>query len=289
MDFFKPATVLNLANIREALIRMEDTIIFNFIERSQFYGCPSIYKNNKFKIPEFDGSFMDWLLVQTEKTQSQVRRFQAPDESPFFPDELLPTFLPPINYPKILANFSDQINVNDEIKKIYINEIVTHISIRNKDDEVNFGSTAMSDIDCLQSLSRRIHFGKFVAEAKFQNETERFTKLILEKDVKGIEEAITNAAVEAKILERLIEKAKAYGTDPSLRYSQSAQGKIKPEVLVKIYKDYVIPLTKKVEVDYLLRRLEDDEYQKDEEAEHKFKNAEKAGNYVTNFLSTSLY
>ncbi|GME87789.1 unnamed protein product [Ambrosiozyma monospora] len=114
----------------------------------------------------------------------------------------------------------------------------------------------MADIEVLQSLSRRIHFGKFVAEAKFRNEKERFTKLIKEKDIPGIEDAITNAAVEQKILERLLEKGKAYGTDPTLKFSQHIQGKVKPETIVKIYKDYVIPLTKKVEVDYLLRRLE---------------------------------
>ena len=32
----KPETVLDLANIRQALVRMEDTIVFDLIERSQF-------------------------------------------------------------------------------------------------------------------------------------------------------------------------------------------------------------------------------------------------------------
>ncbi|VEU23634.1 DEKNAAC104946 [Brettanomyces naardenensis] len=256
MDFMKPETVLDLDNIRQALQRMEDSIIFNFIERSQFYTCPSVYKADVFPIPNFKGSFLDWLLSQHEAIQSQVRRYEAPDEYPFFPDALLPTFLPKINYPPILASYANDININNTIKKIYIETIVPGVSIGDADQMVNLGSTAMTDIDALQSLSRRIHFGMFVAEAKFRSERERFTKLIRENDVKGIEDAITNKVVEDKILLRLLEKGKAYGVDPTLKFTQHIEGKVKPEVIVNIYRDYVIPLTKKVEVDYLLRRLD---------------------------------
>jgi len=258
MDFLKPESVLNLQNIRDALVRMEDTIIFNFIERSQFYTSPSVYQKNKFQIPNFDGSFLDWALVNMEKVHSQIRRYESPDEHPFFPDEILEPLLPSINYPQILASYADEVNVNDIIKSNYIQDVVPKISAGEGEQPENLGSCTSCDIDNLQALSRRIHFGKFVAEAKFQSEKERFTKLIQDKDIEGIEDAITNSAVEAKILDRLIEKGKAYGTDPTLKWSQNQQNKIDPEFLAKIYKDWVIPLTKKVEVDYLLRRLEDE-------------------------------
>ncbi|QPG73072.1 hypothetical protein FOA43_000377 [Brettanomyces nanus] len=256
MDFMKPETVLDLANIRQALQRMEDSIIFNFIERSQFHTCPSVYKADVFPIPNFQGSFLDWLLSQHERIQSQVRRYEAPDQYPFFPDSVMPTFLPKIDYPPILANYAEAISINAEIKKIYTEAIAPGISSGEGNQMENLGSTAMADIDSLQSLSRRIHFGMFVAEAKFRNERERFTKLIKERDIKGIEDAITNKIVEDKILQRLLEKGKAYGIDPTLKFTEHIDSKVKPEVIVKIYKDYVIPLTKKVEVDYLLRRLD---------------------------------
>lgn len=86
----------------------------------------------------------------------------------------------------------------------------------------------------IQSLSRRIHFGKFVAEAKFQQETERFVKLIKDEDRKGIDEAITNAAVEKKVLERLRLKAKTYGTDPDLGANGSS--KVNADAVVGMYK-----------------------------------------------------
>lgn len=72
-------------------------------------------------------------------------------------------------------------------------------------------------------------------------------------DRDGIGAAITNAAVEKKVLERLGLKARTYGTDPSIGAEQA--GKINAEAVVDMYKDFVIPLTKEVEVEYLMQRL----------------------------------
>lgn len=257
MDFQLPESVLDLNNIRAALVRMEDTIVFDLIERLQFFHSPSVYEVDRYKIAGFHGSFMEWLLLQTERTHSQVRRYQAPDECPFFPDQLLEPLLPSIEYPKVLANYSDEVNVNDLILRFYVQEIVPKVSCGGGDQAQNSGSVAVCDVECLQALSRRIHFGKFVAEAKFRLDRDLYTRLILAKDVTGIENTITNSAVEERILHRLHEKCVTYGTDPSLKYTQLKQLKVKPEVIVLLYKEYVIPLTKKVEVDYLMRRLED--------------------------------
>ena len=82
-------------------------------------------------------------------------------------------------------------------------------------------------------MFRRIHFGKFVAESKFQQETERMVELIKRRDDNGIREAITNAAVEKKVLERLRLKARAYGTDPSI--GVDAEEKINVDAVVAMY------------------------------------------------------
>ena len=153
-----------------------------------------------------------------------------------------------------MAPYAPEVNYNDKIKKVYIEKIIPLISKRDGDDKNNFGSVATRDIECLQSLSRRIHFGKFVAEAKFQSDIPLYTKLIKSKDVEGIMKNITNSAVEEKILERLTKKAEVYGVDPT---NESGERRITPEYLVKIYKEIVIPITKEVEVEYLLRRLEE--------------------------------
>ena len=257
MDFRKPETVLDLANIRKALIRMEDTIVFCLIERSQFFMLPSVYISNKYQIPGYDGSFMEWLLLGTERLHSQVRRYEAPDEIPFFPDKLLKPILPSVSYPQVLAPNKSEINCNTEILEYYVKKIVPEVSCGEGDQEENSGSVGVCDVECLQALSRRIHFGMFVAEAKYRANLDFYDRLIATRDVDGIMSSITNSAVENKIVDRVRSKCEAFGTDPSLRYSQKQQHKVNPELLVQLYRDYVIPLTKKVEVEYLLRRRPD--------------------------------
>lgn len=200
--------------------RLEDSIIFYLIERVQFPHNPSIYTPGAITIPNFAGSFLDWMLQQQETIHAQVRRYQAPDEYPFFPSDLPanPPFLAPLTYPKLLH--PNNVNINDKIKKAYVEHIIPACCSRSdKEDrgeaKENYGSAAVADVNCLQALSRRIHFGKFVAEAKFRQEPERFTKMIQEKDIKGLEDAITKKAVEEQVLKRLELKAKTYGRDPS--------------------------------------------------------------------------
>lgn len=199
------------------------------------------------------------MLSETERLHSLVRRYDAPDEYPFFPQVLQRPMLQPLNYPKILHG--NNVNVNSVIKDKYINEILPE-ACRNfgradrGENKENYGSAATCDIACLQALSRRIHFGKFVAESKFRTETERFVQLIKAEDRAGIDDAITNAKVERQVLDRLKLKAKTYGTDPSLNHSATGgEEKINVDAVVKMYAQVVIPLTKVVEVEYLMQRL----------------------------------
>ena len=104
------------------------------------------------------------------------------------------------------------------------------------EEQENYGSAATCDVSCLQALSRRIHYGKFVAEAKFRKETERFVEMIKRGDRRGIDEAITDAKVERKVLERLRLKAKTYGTDPDPDLRSADPGKINVDAVVSMYK-----------------------------------------------------
>lgn len=239
--------------------RLEDTITFHLIERVQFPLNKNIYIPGAVPIPNSDLSFMDWYLLEQEKIQSLIRRYESPDEYPFFPGELQKPILDPLDYPKTLH--PNDVNVNDKIRKFYTEQFLPKVcpdfgrGDRGVSQE-NYGSSATCDIACLQALSRRIHFGKFVAESKFRSETEKFTRLIKGGDRDGIGDAITNAAVEKKVLERLKLKAQTYGTDPSSGAEAGEQVKINVDAVVAMYKDFVIPLTKEVEVEYLMQRLE---------------------------------
>lgn len=196
------------------------------------------------------------MLREQERLQSLVRRYQSPDEYPFFPEDLHEPILQPLEYPKILH--PNDVNVNAKLKASYIRHILpsacTQFGREERGEALeNFGSAATCDVSCLQALSRRVHFGKFVAESKFRKETERFVAMIKAGDRRGIDAAITDAVVEKKVLERLRLKAKTYGTDPSI--GSDGPVKINVDAVVAMYKDHVIPLTKEVEVEYLMQRL----------------------------------
>lgn len=51
----------------------------------------------------------------------------------------------------------------------------------------------------MQALSKRIHYGKFVAEAKFLAKREEYSSLIRAQDADGLMRLLTDESVEAKV------------------------------------------------------------------------------------------
>ncbi|KAI0132676.1 chorismate mutase [Xylariales sp. AK1849] len=257
IDLSDASKALDLANIRYQLIRLEDTIIFHLIERVQFPLNKTIYTPGAVEIGEEPNlSFMDWYLREQEKLQALIRRYESPDEYPFFPEakEVKPV-LKRLNYPSILHPHN--VNVNENIKKYYVEKFLPKVCTNREDrgeSAENYGSTATCDIACLQAISRRIHFGKFVAESKFQSDKEKYTKLIKAEDREAIGDSITNAAVEKQVLARLALKARTYGKDLSTN-GDDTKSKIDVDKVVSMYENFVIPITKEVEVEYLMQRL----------------------------------
>ncbi|ORX47877.1 chorismate mutase [Piromyces finnis] len=250
MNFFEGE--MSLEKVRQTLIRLEDTIIFQLIERSQFGKNKIIYENNKFGFKDFNGSFLEYYVKERESLDSSIRRYDSPDELPFF-DKIQKPILPNLDYPKVLH--PNNINVNKKIWDSYINNIVPRIC--HIEDDSNYGSSATIDTSCLQALSRRIHFGKFVAEAKFTDPKyhDEYVKLITNQEKDKIYELLTNEDVERKLLTRVEKKARTFGQDIEFKDNDSPHLKIQPIIIPELYRDFIMPLTKEVELEYLLNRL----------------------------------
>ena len=97
------------------------------------------------------------MLREQERFQSLVRRYESPDEYPFFPDSLQKPILQPLNYPKILHD--NNVDVNQTIKQKYIEAVLPRVCPEfgredRGESEENYGSTATCDVACLQALSR---------------------------------------------------------------------------------------------------------------------------------------
>jgi chorismate mutase len=85
-------------------------------------------------------------------------------------------------------------------------------------------------------------------------------------------EELTNDAVEESVLQRVRLKASTYGKDPVKDPVKGGAGggegggegeegeegetyKVAPDLIMALYRDWVMPLTKEVQVEYLLGRL----------------------------------
>ena len=237
--------------IRPQLARMEDSLIFDLFERAKYKANDIIYSVDGINIQDplclnvsdyfafaspsdLKTSFLDFLLRGTEELHAKAGRFLHPEEFPFSK-----------NLPEAVAvrKFEGSpvrlvgINFNAIIKEEYLQAIR---SFCEKGDDGHYGSAAVCDVRCLQDLSKRIHFGTHVAESKFQSEPQTYKVFILCEDREGIEKKLTNLEVEETIIQRVMDKGKRYGVDPGF--------------IASFYRDKIIPLTKKVEIEYLTRR-----------------------------------
>lgn len=237
---------LQLDRIRGVLIRLEETIIFGLIERAQFKQNLVIYQKGGVGKELGAQSLVDFMLHECERAHAQVRRYESPDEHPFF-DDLPAPILKPLDYRKCPLH-PNSIDINTEIRAAYEQEIVPFVCPEGDDQQ--YGSSAVCDVHLLQVMSKRIHYGKFVAESKYRQQQAVFDRLIEMQDVDGIEDAITIKDVEKELFARVLHKARTY-VQALLAAGDTTVG---PETVKTIYEQWIIPLSKVVEVQYLLER-----------------------------------
>jgi len=177
--------------------------------------------------------------------------------------------------PEIL--YPNKINVNASILSFYTRSIVPRITQQatialaaaqrakgitgddEYEDDGNYGSAATIDVEVLQAISKRVHYGKFVSESKFRDDPAAFIPHIIKPNPAALDALITKPEVERKLLQRLRKKAGLYALNFAADgepIDDASTRKIDVDGVVELYEHYIIPLTKEVEVDYLLVRLE---------------------------------
>ncbi|XP_057522891.1 chorismate mutase 2-like [Amaranthus tricolor] len=244
---------LSLDSIRKTLIGLEDTIIYSLIERAKFPLNSPAYKPSP--SPAFHGSFMEFLVKGTEAVQAQGGRYQSPEEVPFFLDHLPPSLAQrPQNCSQDLPAAAASVSVTKNILDFYVNQFLPKLAPSG--DHGNYALSVASDLVCLQAISRRIHFGKYVAEAKFRNDTEAYSNAIRAKDKNSLTKLLTDEKVEEMVKQRVEKKARVYGQEVTLNETNNNVLKVDPSLVSNLYGEWVIPLTKDVEIEYLLRRLD---------------------------------
>ena len=154
----KTKDLFSLDSIRSTLIRQEETIIFALIERAQYRANRVIYEASSSGGPSAGGtlkgpngeafSFLQWMLLETERLHAKVRRYTSPEEHPFFPAALPAPILPELSFPEILVSKKSEVDVNPEVLRWYCNSLIGRLC-KTGDDEQH-GSSVLCDIAAMQ-------------------------------------------------------------------------------------------------------------------------------------------
>ncbi|GER36589.1 chorismate mutase [Striga asiatica] len=247
-------SLLNLESLRKSLVRQEDSIIFCLIERSKYPINSGLY-DDKYS-DKFSSSLLEFFIKESEALQAKAGRYTSEEENAFFPDNLPSPILPSHDHTPVLHPQGASININEKIlNELYLKNLLPLIAGEGSDG--NYAPTATSDLNCLQALSKRIHLGKFVAEVKFRDAPDDYIPAIRAKDREALMKLLTFESVEDMIKKRVEKKAKIFGQEVELKENETNMNyKVNPSVVSCLYGNWVIPLTKFVEVEYLLRRLD---------------------------------
>lgn len=109
--------------------------------------------------------------------------------------------------------------------------------------ELSTASVFFKDLHVLFQISERMQLGICVAKAKFQTNPELYRTLAAENNSEEINKQLTNNEIEQKILLRVEDKTKRFN---------SVNPAFNPHAAVSFFKDCIIPLTKEIELEYLL-------------------------------------
>jgi chorismate mutase len=239
---------LDLSAISQHLESFEETIVFKLIDRAQYAANPIAYQKGKSGFPGAGkSSLLDLRLAFQEKIDGRFGKFRVAEEQPFMKNSDFDKKTFRHNGETLLDNCTT-INLTKEILAAY--ESVVPLFCGPGDDG-HYGSSVELDVFALQAISRRVHFGSlYAAECKYSSDPAGFGKLIDERDEAGLLNRLTRKDIEDKIIQRICEKA---GSTQAAA-NRDIRHIIKPEVIVELYRQHIIPLTKRGQVLYLLNR-----------------------------------
>lgn len=242
---------LDIDFIAVRLEGIEETIISKLIDRVQFCANSTIYAPGKSGFTgEPTHSLFEIRMIQQEQMDARFGRFCAPEERPFTKDLPLPQRQVRIPETGLKIKSFDCISQVNDILKSYLSLIS---QLCTPGDDGQYGSSVEHDVYAIQAIARRIHFGSlYIAENKYASDIVGYSKLIKSGDIDAIMEKLTRKEVEERIIERIREKTIAM----QVLVNKKVRNVIDPDMIADYYKKWIISLTKKGEIAYLMNRLD---------------------------------
>ena len=243
---------LDLTNIAARLEGLEETIIHRLIDRAQFAANSPAYARGESGFPDAgDRSLFEIRLRYQEEMDAAFGRFQVPEERPFhrdLPDALRSAQLRTEVTDSLTIPNLESVNLTGDIASAYL-ELLPNLC--PDEDDGHYGSSVEHDVLAIQALSRRIHFGAlYVAESKYRSNRDQMNAWIEAEDRDALMAAITRPEVEERIHARVAEKVDYIQSSINTRIRR----RIDPAVVLVLYRDTIIPLTKEGELRYLFGR-----------------------------------
>ncbi len=242
-----------LEKVADHLESLEDMILPFLLARAQYRQNPVAYEKGESGYEGRDSeSLLDVRLLEHEEMDARAGRYTSPEEVPF--NKGLPG--PTRKFKRsnadrisgIVLKDGKSIDLSGEIFSAYL-ALLKRICLPGDDEQ--YGSSTDKDISAMRVLSERIHYGAmYIAECKFNTDPEGYKRLIKAGDTEGIKAKLTRQDKEIEIVERVRIKVIDFQkyANPKVRHL------IDPEVIAEFYRNCVIPLTKKGEVQYLMQK-----------------------------------
>jgi chorismate mutase len=245
---------LDLNLIAAHLEGLEETIIHRLIDRAQFAANPTAYAPGE---SGFSGagekSLFDLRLRYQEEMDATFGRYYVPEERPFHRD--LPPSRRTVRLPEsplAIADW-DLVNVTPALAAGYL-AFLSRLCAGAPgmpDDDGQYGSSVEHDVLTIQAIARRVHFGAlYVAESKYRGKPAAFDTLVESGDRDAVADRITRPEVEQRILRRVADKVDYV----QATINETVRRKIDSALVLDLYRDLIIPMTKEGELRYLFSR-----------------------------------
>ena len=245
---------LDLNLIAAHLEGLEETIIHKLVDRAQFAANAAAYRKGA---SGFDGdgdkSLFDMRLRYQEEMDAVFGRYHVAEERPYHRD--LPNSRRQVESrsgPLCIRDI-DLVNVTPRIVAGY-QQFLPRLCAAGPDaaiDDGQYGSSVEHDVLAIQAIARRVHYGAlYVAESKYAGAPQEFDRLRDADDRPEILRRITRPEVEGRILRRVADKVDFIQST----INTAVRRRIDPELVLDLYRDLIIPLTKEGELLYLFNR-----------------------------------
>lgn len=234
-----PPNVRVKKDVRDFLEALEYDVVTQLIIRGQYAFNPQVYEQ---------GDLDDMLLHhEIGYSNPRFRRYAHPTERPFN-EKLEPPAAEKRVFKDVHLDDYKLIRMSAKIMDGYMG-LLPNLCLEEDDEQ--HGSSVEHDIPALMTIATRIHSGIYVAEMKYLNNPELFDSLIASRDRDELLKEIRDKPQEDNVLERVHEEVISQNKG---RENKSRFRTIQPEVVVDLFRDAIIPLTKEVQLLYLLNR-----------------------------------